>query len=168
MELEHSEDIAQAVVPKTDDSYQSEKKHRYLSFRVAGFSIKEACELARVTLSGVRHWRNTDEEFANLDGSGLSEIKKQLSAEYLNIEFTRNFRLALLKDYNVLLKSIKAPDSLSIQETRYLEKARQFYTPQHWALLQQLIGESSGDEFSWNKLVLEIRREREEVIIRNE
>jgi hypothetical protein len=163
--MEQSENIAQALVPTTNDN--SEKKHRYLSFRVAGFSVREACGLAKISNSIVRHWRNTDQKFSELDGSGLTEIKKQLSAEYLNVEFTRNFRLALMKDYNVLSKSIHNPDGLTTFEVRYLEKARQFYTPQHWVLLQQLIGESSDEGFNWDKMVIELHRKEEDLVVRS-
>lgn len=160
-----SESIAQAIVPYfPEDS----KKSRYLSYRVCGFTLREARDLAGVTETSIRRWRNSDPEFAKLDTTGLSELKEQLSAKYLNIEFTRNFHLVLQKDLKVLIKSLQAPEMLSTNENQYLLKLRAFYTPQQFAMIQQLVGEATGEGFDFTKLVFQIRREREEITISEE
>jgi len=160
-----SEHISESLLPYFPDE---PKKSQYLSFRVAGFTVKEATSMVKVHERTIKRWREADPNFAVIDTSGLSELKKQLGAEYLNIEFTRNFRMALLKDFKVLEKSIKTPDALSNNEQAYLLKLRAFYTPQQFAIIQQLIGESKSEAFDFTKMVFEIRREKEEIILTQE
>ena len=163
--MEHeAESIASAVVPYFPDDH---RKSKYLSFRTTGFPFREACKLANISISTVRNWRATDEEFAKMDLTGISDLKSQLGMKYLDIEFTRNMRLALQKDLMVLMKSITKDDSLTQQKHQYLLKIRQFYTPQQLILIQELAKSGSGDgHFDFTKLVFEIRREREQISIR--
>lgn len=159
------EDIAESIVPYFPEDG---KKSKYLAYRVCGFNIRESMSLANVSLTSIRRWREADEEFVKLDTTGLNELKEKLSAKYLNVEFTRNFHLVLQKDFNVLVKSIKAPNSLTVQENQYLLKLRAFYTPQQFAVIQELVGEAVGPGFDFTKLIFEVRREREEVRITSE
>jgi len=164
-EIGKTEDIAQALIPYyPEDS----KKSKYLSYRVCGFTLREARDLVKITETSIRRWRKEDAEFAKLDTTGLNQLKEQLSAKYLNIEFTRNFHLVLQKDLKVLIKSLQAPTTLSPQENQYLLKLRAFYTPQQFAMIQQLVGETTGEGFDFTKLIFEIRREREEIKITQE
>lgn len=157
-----TEQVAEAMLPYfPEDS----RKSKYLSYRVCGFGVKEAAQLVGVTQTAVRNWRNQDSDFAALDLSGLSQLKKGLSAEFLNLEFTRNFHLVMQKDLNILLKSVTNPDSLTEKENQYLLKLRQFYTPQQYAMIQQLIGEAKSDNFDFTNLIFSIRREREELTV---
>jgi len=165
LEVGKTEDIAQALIPYyPEDS----KKSKYLSYRVCGFTLREARDLVGITETSIRRWRKEDAEFAKLDTTGLSELKEQLSAKYINIEFTRNFHLVLQKDLKVLIKSLQSPTMLTINENQYLLKLRAFYTPQQFAMIQQLVGETTGGGFDFTKLVFEIRREREEIRISEE
>jgi len=159
------EDIAESIVPYFPEDG---KKSKYLAYRVCGFNMREAMYHANVTFTSVKRWRNEDEEFSKLDTSGLNELKEKLGAKYLNLEFTRNFHLVMQKDLKVLTKSIKFPDSLTMQENQYLLKLRAFYTPQQYAVIQQLVGEATGEGFDFTKLIFEVRREREEVRITHE
>jgi len=136
-----------------------------LSFRVCGFGVKESAELAKISLTSVRNWRKDDPEFESLDLTGTSELKKKLGAEFLSIEFTRNFHLAMQKDLDVLSKSIKNPDGMTDGENKYLNNIRKFYTPQQFAIIQQLVGETKGDNLNFTELVFSIRREREELTV---
>ena len=161
-EIGKTEDIAQALIPYyPEDS----RKSRYLSYRVCGFTLREARDLVGITESSIRRWRKEDAEFAKLDTSGLSQLKEQLSAKYINVEFTRNFHLVLQKDLKVLIKSIKEPIMLTSQENQYLLKLRAFYTPQQFAIIQQLVGEATGEGFNFTELIFQIRREREEITV---
>lgn len=159
------EDIAESIVPYFPEDG---KKSTYLAYRVCGFNMREAMDRANVSFTSVKRWRIADAEFARLDTTGLNELKEKLSAKYLNLEFTRNFHLVMQKDLNVLTKSIKTPDSLTVQENQYLLKLRAFYTPQQFAMIQQLVGESTSPGFDFTKLIFEVRRESEEVRITHE
>jgi len=157
-----TEQVAESILPYfPDDS----RKSKYLSFRVCGFGVREAAGLAGVTESSVRNWRKNDPEFKALDLSGISELKKQLSSEFLNLEFTRNFHLVLQKDFNILLKSVTDGETLDDKEHAYLLKLRQFYTPQQFAVIQQIIGESKSDGFDFTDLIFSIRKESQELIV---
>lgn len=159
-----AEAIAESIVPYfPDDS----KKSRYLAFRATGFTFREAAQLAGISEKSVHNWRNSDPEFCQLDLAGISDLKKKLGAEYLNIQFTRNMSLVLQKDFNVLRKSVLMPDTLTEQEHQYLLKLRQFYTPQQLAIIQQMVGEITGDQLDFTKVVFQIRAEREELTIRS-
>jgi len=159
-----AEHIAEAMVPYFPED---EKKSRYLSFRVAGFTFREALAMVGVHEKTVKRWRKSDPAFAAIDLTGLSELKKQLGAEYLNIEFTRNFRMVLEKDFRVLGKSLNG-GVLSKEEDAYLLKLRAFYTPQQLVAIQQLIGEAKDEAFDFTRMVLEIRREKEQIILTKE
>ncbi len=163
MSMEQStEKIVEAMLPYfPEDS----KKSRYLSYRVCGFGVKEAASLTKVGQSTVRSWRCADPKFRELDLSGINELKKKLSSEFINLEFTRNFHLVMQKDLNILLKSVNQPDQLTENETKYLLKLRQFYTPQQYAVIQQLIGEVKNEGFNFTDLVFRISREKEEIVV---
>lgn len=141
------------------------RKSNYLSYRAVGFTLREAINLAGISERTVKRWREEDEDFAILDTTGLMQLKKNVGAEYLNIEFSRNFRLALEKDFQVLSKSVQQPEKLTDRENQYLLKIRSFYTPQQYAIIQQLVGEATQTGFDFTKMVFEIRREKEEMII---
>lgn len=154
--------MSQAIIPYYPDNT---KKSRYLSFRVANFTVKESCDLAKCSFTSVKRWREEDSRFSQLDCEGLTDLRKQLADEYLNIEFSRNFRLVLQKDFDILNKSVQGK-KLTDEEEKYLLKLRAFYTPQQLVLVKQIIGEASSVEsFDFTKLTLTIRREREEILI---
>jgi len=161
--------LAERVVEGMLPYYPDEtRKSTYLSFRAVGFTYREAINLAGISDRTVKRWREADAEFARIDTTGLMELKKQMGAEYLNIEFSRNFRLALEKDFQVLTKSVQFPEKLTDRENQYLLKIRAFYTPQQYAIIQQLVGEAAQTGFDFTKMVFEIRREKEEMIITKE
>lgn len=160
-----TEQIAHSIVPYFPDD---NKKSKYLSYRVSGFSVMEAAQLAGCHLKSVRRWRLADEQFSKIDLEGVNELRKQLSSEYLDLEFTRNFRLVLQKDFEVLYKSVRNID-LNEQEHSYLLKLRSHYTPQHLAMIKQILsGGNIQEPFDFTKLTLTIRREREEITIKTE
>ena len=152
-------DIAENIVPYFPEDG---KKSKYLAYRVCGFNMKESMDRADVTYNSIKRWRGEDEEFYKLDTTGLNELKEKLSAKYLNVEFTRNFHLVLQKDLIVLTKSIHVPELMTSQENQYLLKLRAFYTPQQYAIIQQLIGEATSAGFDFTKFIIQVKQEREE------
>jgi len=157
-----TESIVQSIVPILDGG---DKKAKYLSYRIANFPVMQACELAGCHFRSVRRWREEDPEFARLEGSGLTEVRKQLGNEFINLEFTRNYHLVLQKDFEILMKSARKQE-LTDKEQQYLLKLRNHYTPQHLSVIKQIVGEiDSGVEFDFTKLTLRIQRERQEIEI---
>lgn len=159
-----TENISQSIIPYYDDT----KKTRYLSFRVAGFAVREAMDLTPCSWRSVKRWREEDEQFGHFDTDKLADLRKELSNEYLSVEFTRNFHLVLQKDFAVLYKDAMSLP-LSDREHQYLLKLRNHYTPQQLAFIKQLLGTiDPGKQFDFTKLTFIIRREREEVAILTE
>jgi len=157
-EVTPTEGIAQSLVPYYTDGG---KKARYLSYIVAGFSVMEAVKLAKVHLKTVQHWR-ANPDFTEIEARSTSEIRKQLSDELIDIEFTRNFRLVLAKDFQVLFKDAMGA-GLTEKEQQYLMLIRKFYTPQQFAMIKQLVSPTGGDgnAFDFTRTVLEIRLSKE-------
>lgn len=162
--MTESEGVAQALVPYYIDGT---KKSRYLSYLIANFSVMESCKLANVSLRTVRTWRETDPHFVELEERSSSEIRKQLADTLLDIEFTRNFRLVLAKDFQILFKDAQG-QSLTDKEQQYLLVIRKFYTPQQLVMLRQLLvgGDGAPEAFDFTRTVLEIRLSREEGHVR--
>jgi len=154
-----TENITKTLVP-----YYTEggKKASYLSYLVAGFSVMESCKLGKVHLKTVFRWRREDSNFALIEEQCSTELRKRLADELIDIEFTRNFRLVLAKDFNILFKD--AQDlALTDREQQYLLVIRKFYTPQQFAMIKQIIGgDGSGEAFDFTKTVLTIRLEKQE------
>lgn len=153
-----TENIAKSLVP-----YYTEggKKASYLSYLVAGFSVMESTRLAKVHLKTIFRWRKEFPEFALIEEQCTTEVRKRLADELIDIEFTRNFRLILAKDFTILFKDAQGI-MLSEREQQYLFLIRKFYTPQQFAMIKQLIsGDGSGEAFDFTRTVLTIRLERE-------
>jgi len=160
-----TENIAKSLVP-----YYTEggKKASYLSYMVAGFSVMESCKLGKVHLKTVFRWRREDLDFAKIEEQCSTELRKRLADELIDIEFTRNFRLVLAKDFNILFKDAQNL-ALTDREQQYLLVIRKFYTPQQFAMIKQIIGGGdTGEAFDFTKTVLTIRLERQEASARRE
>ena len=157
-----TEGIAQSLIPYYTDGG---KKARYLSYLVAGFSIMEAIKLARIHLKSVTRWRKTDLKFVDIETKATGELREQLSNQLIDIEFTRNFRLVLAKDFQILFKD--AQDiPLTEKEQQYIMLIRKFYSPQQFAMIKQIVGGvgETKEAFDFTKTVLTIRLEKEQIL----
>jgi hypothetical protein len=159
--LTETESIAQSFIPTfSDDS----KKATYLSYLIANFTHREACQLTPVSEKQVRRWKDADEGFERLCTSGLNELRKQFANQFIDMQFTRNFHLILQKDFRILYKDALGKP-LTDNETRYLEKIRQHYTPQSLAMVKQLLGGGTVEQpFDFTKLTLSIKREQIDIV----
>jgi len=164
-----TEGIAQSLTPYYVDGGRrdSGKKLRYLSYIICNFSVREAAKLAKVTERMIRYWREQDPNFAEIEQQGFTDLRKQLSKEFIDIEYTRNFRLFLAKDFNVLYKDA-AGGLLTDREQQYLLQIRKFYTPQQLAMIKEIIGGGDGatEAFDFTRTVLTIRLEKEQGILK--
>jgi len=103
-------------------------------------------------LSNCRHLYEGHEQFSELE-ERIPEFRRELSKEYVEIEFFRNFRLALEKDYRILQKSLNS-EFLTKQDHDYLIKLRSQYTPQQLSILEAIVN-SSEDGFNFARWVSE-------------
>lgn len=159
-----TEGAAQSLLPfYIFNTQQSNKKVKYLSYLVAHFSILEACKLAKVHLKTVFRWRREDSNFEDLESQCATELSRKLSDQMLDIEFTRNFRLVLAKDFQILFKDAQ-DKALTEKEQQYLLVIRKFYNPEQLARVRQLVDgkDDSGEAFDFTRTVLTIRLEKEE------
>lgn len=163
--------IAESILPVlSDDS----KKGLYLSYRVANFTVSESVQLSKIHMKTVRRWREADEQFRYLDMEGITELRKAMANQFIDMQFTRNFHLVLQKDFRILYKDAMADQvttnpQLTEQEQTYLKGIRQHYTPQSLAMVKQLLAGGTVEEpFNFTKVTMTIRRQTEQVEITQE
>lgn len=166
---EPEESIPRSLVPYSRDDDRS----RYLGLRASGFTIREALGLIGKAKSTLSMWRH-DETFLDLENR-IPELRKTLALEYAGLEFLRNYRLILEKDYRVIKSSLTRktkydddgrPVTLpqDSQDFQYLLRLRPHYTPQQLQAIEQLFGKDNGErEFNWTDFVLTMSRTTEEV-----
>ncbi len=161
------ESIARTVIPYNRD----DDRARWLGYRACAFTSSEATQLVGKTKSCISNWR-ADPEFAALE-KRLPEFRKQLANEYCELEFTRNYRLVMAKDHQILKRSldiiaesfidgtgkrVEIP-ALSKQDQDYLLKMRAYYTPQQLNIMTAITKTANGtgdDVFDFTKAVLTI------------
>ncbi len=159
------EKIAQSIIPYS----RSDGRARYLGLRASGFTVREALKYIGYAKSTLCLWRK-DPQFLDYE-QRLPEYKKDLALEFANLEFMRNYRMVMEKDYRVLKKSlnpamiqvkdiddnpVSMEEPLSKQDQEYLIKMRTFYTPQQLQVLQTLIAaDKTDDNFDFTKFVIE-------------
>jgi len=159
-----TEQTAEALLPLLSGDGFNAKRAEYLSKRVCNFTVRESCKLCGIHEKTVHRWREADSQFEILDTAGMTNLRKQLGMEFLNMQFTRNMSLFLEKDFKVLYKDAVG-GTLTDDEKTYLAKIRQYYTPQSLGMIKQLVGGSTVEEpFNFTKLTMTLKREQIEVI----
>lgn len=154
------ESIAQSIVPYNRD----DSRARYLGLRASGFTIREALRLIGKAQSTLSAWRH-DSVFSDLE-TRLPELRRELALEYANLEFLRNYRLILEKDYRVIKESLDKKVILSPQDHQYLLKLRSHYTPQQLQIMEMLfIADKSGQGFDFTNFIMTASRTQEKVTI---
>ena len=154
-EVGTAESIAKSVLPYQRD----DNRAKYLGYRCCGFTSRESLELISIAHSTLNFWRKNP-EFVELE-SHLTEMRATLGIEYAQLEFLRNYRLILHKDYDVIVKSLKYPDGMSDRDFSYLLKARAQYTPQQLSIMEVLArAEASDREFDFTQIVLKLSKEK--------
>jgi len=161
--MSDTEEMASSLLPALVDDGLDGKRADYLAKRICNFSVREACALAHVTEKSVRRWREANPEFLRLDTEGMTELRKKLATQYVDIEFTRNFHLIMQKDFKILYNdAIGLP--MTEKDNEYLLKIRQHYTPQSLAMVKQLLGGGTVDTpFDFTRLTMTIKREQVEI-----
>jgi len=125
--------IASSIIPWPRDDARA----LYFGYRASGLSVREALNAIKRSKPWLSIQRR-DVAFTTIE-KRLPEIRRELSKEYLEIEFFRNFRLILEKDHQVIKKSLNKADELTRHEHEYLIKMRSQYTPAQIQILEQLV-----------------------------
>lgn len=161
------ESIAQSIIPYNRD----DSRARYLGLRASGFTIREALKIVGCAHSTLSYWR-LDPQFIELENR-LPEFRRELALEYANIEFIRNYRMILEKDYQVIRKSLNPERNedgktapMEKQDHEYLLKLRSHYTPQQLQVIETLMSASNNDQqFNFTEFVLTASKEIQRVQI---
>lgn len=147
---------------------KSAEKADYLGFRACGFPVRQACQLVPITERTLRRWRIDDPVFANVETNKLAELQTVASKDILQLEFTRNMRMAMRTDAKVLFKAATHLEALSNREFKHLQRIRSFYSPQDLMALTKALapeGEGPPDFASAVMRLIQTRTERTEVTI---
>ncbi len=143
-------EAAASMIPYRRDDVRS----KYFGYLSCGFSDEEALYVLGLN----RGWLETarqDDKFASLE-ERIPEFRKELSREYTELDFLRNFRMILEKDHRVIRKSLSMEfeendegemvvAELTPYEHQYLLKLRTAYTPQQLQLLEAVVSGKDGE-----------------------
>ena len=124
--------VATTLIPWRKDDIRA----RYMGYLACGFNPEEALYMLGLKAEWLEEQR-LDESF-NIFELKVPEIRKELSKEYIELDFFRNFRMVLEKDYRVLKHALDLGGGLSNQEHQYLLKMRSAYTPSSYRYLSKL------------------------------
>lgn len=151
---------AMALIPYRRDDLRS----KYLGWMSSGFSDEEALFVLGLNRGWLELMRE-DSKFSALE-ERIPEFRKELSQEYTELDFYRNFRMVLEKDHRVLRKSLgmelvedeetgeMVPDDMTAFDQQYLLRLRSAYTPQQLQLLEA-IARGNGGNFNFAHWVSE-------------
>ena len=165
------ESIPRSIVPYNRD----DDRARYLGLRASGFTIRETLGLLGKAKSTLSMWRH-DPEFVRLEDD-IPNMRKTLAMEYASLEFLRNYRLVLEKDFRVIKGSLTRKtiyddngrpytSPQDSQDFQYLIRLRAHYTPQQLQAIEQLFGKGDNEKvFNWTDFVLTMSRTEEKVKI---
>jgi len=150
--------VAKSLIPWPWD----DNKAKYLGYRAISFTSKEAARLVGVRLSAVSNWRENP-EFAAAE-KYVFENRRAIADEFIEAEFKRNFGLVLVKDRQIIEKSLNGGLE-SKAENDYLLKMRQYYTPQQYQIIKSIVTgipvNNDEESFDFTKSVLTLARTTE-------
>jgi hypothetical protein len=144
--------IATTLIPWRKDDYRA----RFLGYLACGFNVEESLYMLGLNLAWLEEQRQ-DKLFSSFELK-VPEIRKELSKEYIELDFFRNFRLVLEKDYRILNLSLKTdsagtPYPMSKQDHDYLLKLRSAYSPQQLQIMEQVMKGVGTEGWNFAKLV---------------
>lgn len=136
LEPDDYEEMLKARIPLNSNP----RKADYLSNRACGFSVRESCMLASITFACVKKWRREDLEFREWEsGEKLAWLQSNVSHDLQQMEFMRNFRLALRLDKKILYKANYNLVGMTEREFDILKVIRKHYTPQDILAIQRAL-----------------------------
>lgn len=151
---------------------RSDDRAKFLGWCCTGFSDEEALYVLGLNRAWLADAR-LDSKFTDLE-ERIPEFRKELSREYLELDFQRNFRMVLEKDRRIMQRALEmeleeneagemVPAEMTPYDQQYLLRLRSAYTPQQYQLLEAVVaGEDGGFNFAdWvskNKEIVQISR----------
>lgn len=148
--------IAASLLPWRKDDLRS----KYFSYIACGFTAEESLYMIGLGFEWLERQRE-DDTFATFE-LRIPEIRKELSKEYIELDFFRNFRMVLEKDYRTLRKALDMERDatgeivpISKYEQQYLLKMRAAYTPQQLQILGQVMSGVGAENFNFAKWIAE-------------
>ncbi len=136
VEPDDYEEMLVARIPLSNNP----RKASYLSYRAAGFSVRESCVLVPVSFGTVKAWRRDDEEFRQWEsGEKLAWLQSNVAHDLQQMEFMRNFRLCLRLDKKILFRAALGLSLLTDREMEVLKVIRKHYTPQDIIAVQRAL-----------------------------
>ena len=147
-------ETADAVLPRFD--WEDGKKRKYLSFRLMGYGREEARRFAGVATSTIYAWRSSDPEFLKFEKTDLFTLRSQFAKQAFGLDFTRNLKLAMERDHQVLKKAVTNA-KMTVEEVAYLHKIRGLYSATEFAKLEGFFAQLN-DIGSFDEMILMIRR----------
>lgn len=141
---------AASLIPYRRDDTRA----KYLGYLCCGFSCEEALYVLGMNLSWLELMRQ-DIKFTDLE-ERIPELRKELSREYTEMDYYRNFRMVLEKDHRILRKSLEMelaedeetgemkPVEMTPYDQQYLLRLRSAYTPQQLQLLEAIAAGGDG------------------------
>ena len=148
-------------------------RRKFLGWMCSGFSDEEALYVLGLNRAWLADAR-LDSKFTDLE-ERIPEFRKELSREYVELDFHRNFRMVLEKDRRVIRRSLGmdliededtgeiAPAEMTPYDQQYLLRLRSAYTPQQLQLLEAVVlGKDGGFNFAdWvskNQEIVQVSR----------
>ncbi len=135
---------ADSVVPRFD--WQDEDKRKYLSYRLCGFSRAECTTAAGVTSRTVRNWLRDDKSFYDIEHRDLLELRKEFAKEIVGLDFSRNMKLAMEVDRQILEAAVSNRILMSKEDREYLKAIRPLYSAQHMKILEEMFHDNTNDQ----------------------
>ncbi len=117
----------------------TQKKALYLSYRATGFPVRQACDLAEMSLEDLHRWRKQDAQFKEFETTKLYELQATVGSDVVRLEFMRNFRMIMKKDFLVIRKALFDEDNITDDEWKYFLMVRKHYTPNDMLALEKAI-----------------------------
>lgn len=139
--------VASSLIPYDYD----DARGLYFGYRASGLSVRETLQMIKRSKAWLSSCRD-DPEFVALE-KRIPEFRRELSREFVEIEFFRNFRLLLEKDHRIIKKSLSG-ESLTKFEHEYLVKVRSQYTPAQIQILEAVVS-GGEDGFNFARFVAE-------------
>jgi len=147
----------------------TQRKALYLSYRATGFPVKQAIDLAETSLEELHRWRRNDEHFRAFENEKLQELQATVGSDVVRLEFLRNFRMIMKKDFLVIRKALFDEANLTDSEWKYFLMVRKHYTPNDMLALEKAISpETHNDkttivvELNWGGSTIEATEELEQ------
>ena len=157
-------DDTESIIRSIFEVDGNSNKSRYLGYRASGFSVRESLRLTGIHEKTLHRWRDGDVVFVKQENA-LPELRKTLGVNFAHLEFLRNYRLILQKDFEVIQLSLDKTREMGKFDADYLLRLRGQYTPQQLEVMSALIGVASETHqpIDFTKLVLSISQTKNEM-----